>query len=333
MGARSCWLRLLNLAIAVSAGTWAATAAAQTQSLAPSPALRCLTPSLQERPLVYPPDAFERKEGGTVNVQLTFDAPDKAPSVKVLDESTRDSWLVSAVEDRVAAFRLPCLAAGMPPVVLRQEYVFIPNDGRKVVATTPVDEADARRGDAFQCMRHLEGEKRPSYPTMARKQEIEGNVFVELRFKSPDLPPEPVWMAASHGLLKREVERYATGLRLPCMDTEPIGVDVSYVFRLDDGKRTILQDTTLPKLLGAAKSFPAPVYFDLTTMGCPFDVRLTYQQPHRPNKIGQLDAANPRRQPFLDWLTELRLRLPDATNTAVLGDTMTVSVPCMKLDL
>jgi hypothetical protein len=221
----------------------------------------------------------------------------------------------------------------MPPIVLRQEYVFLPNDGRKVVATTPVDEADPRRRDAFQCMRHLEGEKRPDYPNRAREQYVEGNVFVELQFKSPDLPPEPIWLAASHRLLKSEVERHVAGLRLPCMDSDPIGVDVLYQFRLDEGKRTVLQDTTLPKLLGAAKSLPAPAYFDLTTMGCPFDVRFTYQQPHRPNRIGQLDAADPKRQPFLDWLTGLHLRLADATNTAVLGDSMTVNVPCMKLDL
>lgn len=310
------------------------TAAAQPVSaLAPSPAVRCLTPTAQERPLVYPSEAFERKDKGTVHVELTFNAPDAGPSVKWLNTDHIMESLTDAVKQHVRAFRVPCMHKGGSPVVLRQEYVFIPNDGRKVVASTPVDKGDAGREDAFKCMRHLEGEKAPSYPTRAREQEIEGNVFVELRFKSPDSPPDLHWMAAGHRMLKSEVERHAADLRMSCMGDEPIDIDVLYLFRLDGGKRTVLQDTTLPKLIGAAKSYPTPVYFDLTTLGCPFDVRFTYKQPHRPNRIGQLETADPKRQPFLDWLSGLQLRLPDATNTTVLGDTMTVHVPCLKLDL
>jgi hypothetical protein len=68
-------------------------------------------------------------------------------------------------------------------------------------------------------------------------------------------------------------------------------------------------------------------------MGCPFDLRLSYYRPHRRNVVSELENTNPARAAFMDWLSMVTLNLDSANNTAILGDQITVSVPCGKLDL
>ena len=93
---------------------WAADAA-----LAPSPAMQCLTTGDADAAVEYPADLFERKDGGTVPVELTFTAPDRPPRVKMLNEKPVFDAFLESVSKHVRRFRIPCMSPNDPPVVMR----------------------------------------------------------------------------------------------------------------------------------------------------------------------------------------------------------------------
>lgn len=308
--------------------TWAD----QTE-LAPSPAVQCLSREGDDAKLEYPPLMLQRKDGGTVFVEMVFTGPSRAPRVKVLDESTGLSALVGTVVDHVRHFRVPCMSDAGPPVVLRQSYVFTPNDGRKVAVSAARDDADVSRQRQVACLKHVKGQVRPDYPLVSLRYAEQGNVFIKLSFIAPDQPPQTEVLAATrHYALRAAVESYVAGLRLPCIEQGPVNLHQLYKFRIDGGARTLIKDMALRQLLEAAEDMPAGVFFDTTTMGCPFDARLTYWRPHRPNRLHELEESQPAREPLLDWLSNLKLKLSPAMNTAVLGQTITVRVPCGSID-
>lgn len=301
----------------------------------PSEAVACMTPEPGlRRQLAYPEAAYLGKEGGTVQVELRFDAPDRAPEVRMRHEARTLDALETAVREHVAAFRVPCLRAGHTPLILRQDYVFVPNDGRKVVFSKPVDVAEqARLRSVRACLSHESGSARPEYPRMARKDGIEGKVLVRMRVSSPDRAPEVTTLASSHKRLTEGIESHLSGLRARCFSGEPLSWVALFEFKLEEGTRTVLKDLPFKTFLGAVKLPPDPVFFKLDELACPFDVRLTYFQPHSSNTVGEVEAARPERRAFLDWLSQLQFKLPEQTNTAVLGDTMTLTVPCGTLNL
>jgi hypothetical protein len=309
-------------------------AAGAEPTLAPSAALNCLTPSAQERAgLAYPPEALERKDGGTVSVELRFEGPDEAPGVRVLSKNAFSS-LQEAVRKHVRQFRIPCMKAGEEPVVLRQDFVFVPNDGRKVLATAPRDAADERRQVQMRCLTRVGRDKIPEYPPVDLMSGRQGNLFVSMRFTSAERPPELQVLAADGtGHMFEAVSDFVRGYRLPCLQDRELSMDMLFHFRLDGGARTRLKDMSLRSFIASAKDAPRPAYFDLGAMACPFELRVTYQRPHRPNTIGELDGPVEARKPFLDWLSQLTLALPEKKNTAVLGDEFTLAVPCGKIDL
>lgn len=308
--------------------------AAQTVGAAPSAAQQCLTRAPgHDEPLVYPSELLARKDGARFKVSMTFRGPNAAPWFKVVDDKPIDNTFIRAVREYVAGYRVPCMAEGDPPVVLQQQYVFVPNDGRKVMASAPTDEQARSRQELAKCVRHEVGTI-PDYPEGARVLEIQGKVYLELAFDAPNVPPVVSVHASSDSRLQAAALRYAQGMRMPC---HPGGArhaaDLLYEFKLFAGDRKLLKDANVASLVRAAASPSRPAYFDWNTMGCPFDLRLTYYQPHRPNVVRQLETDQPERRAFMDWLAALRLRLDDKTNTAVLGETMTVHVPCGQLDL
>jgi hypothetical protein len=315
------------------AGAWG-DAGAQSVAAAPSAAQQCLTRAPgHEAPLAYPQALLARKDKGRFQVSLTFTGPTTAPWFHVVGKPAVDPEFIRVVRDHVASFRVPCMAAESGPVVLTQEYVFEPNDGRKVMSTTPTDEREKQRREMAKCVRHVAGAA-PEYPEGARQLEIQGKVYVELAFRGPELPPEVRVHSASHSRLQATALKHAQGMRMPCHPGQGhLVTDVIYEFALHGGNRTLLKDASVASLVRAAATYPTPAYFDSNTMGCPFDLRLTYYQPHRPNLVQQLETDHPDRRAFMDWLASLRLKLDDKPNTAVLGDTMTVNVPCATLDL
>lgn len=320
---------LLASACAVAGAAWA-----QTTELARSPALECLTPGPDARSkLAYPPEMLERKEGATIEVELSFTGPDTAPQIRVTEDMPHSSVLEDAVRRHVSQFRVPCLEPGKGKVVMRQTYVFTPGDGREVAASQPVDQADKQRRVAMLCLKHRRGAERPEYPDAARRDDAQGPVLLRMRFTRPDSPPETTVLASTTGHLKRAVLQYAEGLRLPCMTEGPIELTLIYQYQLLGAERRVFKDASLTQLLASAKDLRVPAYFDFNAMGCPFDLRMVYMRPYLDNSLLELDSAMPSRQPFKDWLAGLTLNLPEKTNLSMLGSDLTVRVPCGKLDL
>jgi hypothetical protein len=301
-------------------------------TLPPSAAIECMTPPEAQRGTpVYDADLLRRKEGGSVRVELSFASATSAPAVRFIGP-LQFSGLTEAVEAHVSKLRVPCMPAGADAVRILQTYDFVPNDGRKVMASTPVDAKDAEWQEAVQCLTRIVGGDIPDYPRRSRMAGDEGNFLVRVVFDSATAPPKASFLGGPNlERLRLSVLSFVDGYRLPCLGSEPVTFDQTYMFRLDGGARTLFKDMTLQQFVGAADKLPSPAYFDTTKMGCPFDLRVTYMQPYKANHVGELDTTHPERRTLRDWLANTALRLDKPYR--VLGDEFTVSVPCIIIDL
>jgi hypothetical protein len=323
---------LLTLGLALLA---ASPVMAQQMSLAPSPALACLTPASEQRGKPeYPAGRIERKEGGTVKVALTFTGPELAPEVKVL-QSVDHRDLVDAVLRHVETYRVPCLDAVGGSATLQFEFRFDPHDGRRVGWLAPVDMADAARARMTRCIAHVKADAKPMYPIALSRRGDQGSVLARLRFTAADQPPEVTVLDPSpHPAFAMEVKDFAAGYRMPCHRGAPVSTDFVFRFVMEGGTRVVLRDLSLVDFLRAARNaMDRPVSFDFDAMVCPFDVRLTYFRPSAPSAVGQVGDQLAARRPLLEWLSGLTLNLPDKTQNLLLGDTLTITVPCGNLKL
>jgi hypothetical protein len=318
----------------VAALTLGSAAGAQTVSLPLSRAIECLTPPASERGVpAYPAPELERRDGGTVRVELAFAGPEAAPRVRVLPPETF-SGLVDSVRSHVRQLRVPCMAAGGEPVRLLQEYVFRPDDGRPVFASQPVDEADAERERQLACLMRVSPGTQPEYPRpMGRRDELQGSFLVQLRFDSPTAAPEVVFLAgprAPH--LRASVQAFVAGYRLPCLQGEPKSLNQAYVFKIERDTRRYLNDMQLMDFLRMARELP-PARFDFDTMGCPFDLRISHYQPFAVHDVRQVGESRTERSDFLRWIARIQLRLTDNQAQDLLATDFNLSVPCGRLDL
>jgi len=299
-----------------------------------SPSVTCL--KQPDEPVVYPEALLKNKSAAKVPVKLTFTAADVPPAVEIERTPVEiDDAFVEAVRAHVAGMRLPCHQAGDPVVVLRQVYEFVPNDGRKVMRSTPRDESDLARARTAACVRSVSPGARLVYPREARLSGLAGAVMVDLTFSTPDAEPDLKVVATPGRDLTKAVRNYVRNLRLPCLTDNAFTLSMVYQFILTEPGvgRPFLKDVALPAFLKDVKDLKGPVFFDFNTMGCPFDVRLRYYQPYASNAVGQLETANSGREPFLDWMASLRFDLPRDVNLMAVGEEVTVSVPCGTLDL
>jgi hypothetical protein len=68
-------------------------------------------------------------------------------------------------------------------------------------------------------------------------------------------------------------------------------------------------------------------------MGCPFEARVQYLQPHWSNTVGFVGPVNAARSAFAEWLSRAELDLKPRDARAVFGATASFTVPCTFLDL
>jgi hypothetical protein len=308
-----------------------------TSELSSSPAQRCLFPPAADRAKpIYPARMYELKVGETLEAEFEFHGPDERPRVKV-DGNPRQDFR-DAVETYADQLRVPCMGANNQSVKLRQTFVFIPNDGRKVAWSSPSDEANPGRAEQLKCI------VKPSsdsvwYPATMARAGREASVLARVRFF--DAMKAPTWEVLSNGgdrSFEGAVGPYLDLLRLPCLAGGPIEENIRFEFRIEGGggrlARPILKDQTLQTFLAVVKPIPAnSVFFDTTTMKCPFDVRLTFQQPFERNKIEELEEDVAARHPLLDWLGELEFNVDKKHAAAVNGQQMVVHIPCATIDL
>lgn len=318
-----------------------ARAQAEAGEVEASPYLQCLTPAPAQRvPPTYPEERFVRKEGARFEVELRFVDKRRGPQVRVLGDFTEPGVsepapeFIAAVEEYARQFRVPCLPDGNATVSLRQQFRFVPTDGRQVLTGRVADADQAQRRGLARCIRHLRDQRRPEYPASALASNLQGTVLARLTFTDAGSPPAvEILTEPSRGRFGVAVQRYAQGLRMPCHAGGPITVRDVFVFRIEDGRRVLLRDMDLRSFVGVLRSFPAPAAIDTNSMRCPFDLRLSYYAPFFSNVVGELGQSDPSRQPLIDWLEAVELDLPPDRANFVLGDTMTLKVPCVKLDI
>ena len=323
--------RLLAAAcfVLASCGAWA-----QSGSLETAEVLACLSPAKAERGTPeYPFDEWKAGRSGRVRVELAFPSADAGPDVKVL-ETEGDAAFVAAVKSHVRAFRLPCLVRGDRPARLEFDFVFHP-DERKVVQAPGVDLDGTRLNRMFSCLKHESGSLAAPYPAKALKEDLQGRVWVELHFEAADQPPRVQAVSTDwNKMLARSLEQWAADLRLPCYDGTPVDLPINYIFRLEGTSAYGFTDVGFTQFVGSIKGIrQQKIDFDFNTMGCPFDVRLTYLQPYRKNKVGQLGQYDAAREPFLDWLRSAELVLSTRALNSVFADKLTLTIPCTRLTL
>lgn len=311
-------------------------ALAQGQSLAldPSQALACLSPQRELRGQPeYPFDLWKRGEKGRFKVALVFDDATSRPTVTVV-ERDGDSGFESAVKAHVRDLRVPCLTTGSPAARIEIEYVFYP-ERHKVAASDPVDTDRAAQDRMFKCLKHESGSLQIPYPEKARREDLQGHVLLELQFDSADGPPRfKVYATEWNKPLARALEQFASGIRLPCYEGRPVDLPIDYFFQLEGTSAYGFKEITFNQFLSSVKGIrEQKLDFDFTTMGCPFNLRLTYLRPYRRNKVVHLDNYDPAREPFVEWLRNAELSLTVPALNSVFGDNLTLPVPCARLNL
>jgi hypothetical protein len=295
--------------------------------------LQCLLPARGAVSDVdYPEELLRRHDDGIVRVRLEFDRPDQPPAIAVLFSTAVE--LTDVVRRRLYAYRLPCLPRGEQPVVAVQEFVFDPGDGRAKFRSMPLSIQDTDEN-----CRLVQSQVPVTYTAEAAARGEEGNVVVRSVYARPG-PPSEVTVLNRIG--SRSLERTARDAAMrddvECRDAGarewPLRAVRSFSFRMEGSADKVFNALSLRDFLGHVKDLASHrVRFDLTTMGCPFEVDVSVFQPYAANGVGVVGAHDPNRSGFLSWLKELSLRIPPETEKFVVGRTIRVSVPCGVLDL
>lgn len=322
---------------------WPAATAQQARSEL-SPTERCLTLAADapDTAPAYPFEAFKRGIPGRVKAELVFTLPDRPPAVSILDSASGEpgkpsdlspSDFEGAVRSFARQYRVPCLTPPEVPARFSVEYVFRP-DRREAQHDQPTDLDRQARDALWRCVRRAGGgDLQPAYPASALRSGVQGRVLVRMKFTSPDAPPEAEVMARPVARdLADYIRSWVADLRLPCLSGGPYETTVSYFFLMEGSAYGFKPGVGFLQLLRAVSpAGRAQMPPDTTAMDCPFDVRLNYTQPHRPNRVASLSPWNPSRRPFLDWLSTLEFDLPAKSRDSVFGDDVTFTIPCLKI--
>lgn len=281
--------------------------------------LRCLVGPSAKRPS-YPEGMAEQKTGGVFRVRLTFDRADEKPQVEWTYVSAGEPFQ-RAVLDWIAQYRLPCLDAAAGPVIAVQEFQFVPGDGRKVI--------DGKlRGSGPLIPPCLVGAE-----TLLDSPGESGTVVASATFVGPSGPPRVEINFQSGPRLGRAVRQHMEAWRMPCL-TRTLTLQQTYNFRYEGERRSRFGDTTLQTFLASVLGIEKQhVRFDFSTMSCPFEVQFVFFQPFLPNGVGEIERTDPNRREFLEWLKGVELDLKPSLRKQMIGETMTISVPCGVVDL
>ncbi|MBC7957053.1 MAG: hypothetical protein H7Y33_14430 [Cytophagales bacterium] len=321
---------------------WFSMPAAQAQDTAgavvldkPQSPLHCLTPAVANLAApVYPPDSLYLNNGGMVRVRLTFRDAAKAPDVEIV-YATQEA-MADAVRDRVREYRLPCLPEGVGPVLATQLFDFNPHDGRKVFYGKALDDAAPTQPCRFTKVPDALP-RFPAYSTgLISSVRPSGTVLMRMTFTDKDKPPATKVLFSTGGpRFVEAVEFYAQDYRLDCPTPyAPVDAKQVFHFRMEGEARYGLKNLSLQQFVGAMDRLSDQhVRFNLDTMKCPFDLRLRLLQPHAENDVGEVASSEPSRREFIEWLRGAALKLPAAAYEQVIGNTITVTVPCGTLDL
>ena len=291
--------------------------------------LRCLV--VPSRAIEYPPEMITLKQGGVVRVRLTFTGGEERPRAETFFASSER--LRELVLDYVGGYRMPCLEHGEARAAT-QEFQFVPGDGRRVVSGEPRTVADSRK--TVNCIRVPD--RLPSYPRSALNSDARNRrVLAQLEFTTSAGPPEvEILFDGGKRAFGDVVRAFMAEYRAPCLGAEdlPLVMRQKFEFHVEGERAHLLKDSTLQTFVGSLTDESRRlVRFDFTTMGCPFEVRFVLWRPHATNVVGELERADPNRREFIEWLRTVDLDAPKTLHDELVGDSMTISVPCGVLDL
>ena len=285
----------------------------------------------------YPSDALKSSKAAVVRVRMQFASSDQAPRVNTLFNSGGDEF-GRAVSEFVSGYRLPCLVGSGGPVEATQEFQFIPRTNNPTVFWGPPRGrvADGERVTK-ECLQPILGSRPPSYPADALRRGEFGMVIARMTFSSADVGPDVdiVYDADSERLasaVRAAVARY----RLPCVTPAiaPITAYQEFKFSFGEAESSLKKDLTLTQLLSLINDLSGErVRFDFDTMNCPFTVKFRPYRPYAPNAVGEVGETNSNRREFVEWLRNATLQIPAKDMKTVIGQMVTVAVPCTVLDL
>lgn len=321
---------------AVSAQAPAMEARAEGLRLEPPPSLAaCLKaePGATPRP-VYPADALKAGLMAVVRARLVFSGPDRPPEVAV-EYNSSDPAFEQAVRDHVAAYRMPCVRADAPPFRATQVFNFVVKD----VYSGPLrDDGERRAPWSASCLDQSSRAVSAVYPRKSIQSGEQGNVLLRLKFVAPDAAPDVVVLYdGGSAALSAEAARVARSYRLPCLESgqPPVFAILPFSFRIDgDAYVRLKPDLALKELLRLVRGLQQErVRFDTNGMGCPFQLEFRPFRPYEANEVGDVGPAHPNRREFVEWLRTLQLDIGPKAARYVIGQTVTVNVPCAVLDL
>nr|WP_295769003.1 hypothetical protein [Rhodoferax sp.] len=164
-----------------------------------------------------------------------------------------------------------------------------------------------------------------------------GNVVVRMKFVQSDAPPEvEVLYSARHHLLASTGASMAQEYRMHCEKplAAPVYATQTVRLRTADAQGAAVKDMAfVPFLQSLDRASLGKVKFDLNTMSCPFDVKVTLIEPFAENTIAEAEARDPNRQEFLSWMRKVVFKYPPQNERFLVGESTKVTVPCMVLDL
>ncbi|MEJ6021413.1 hypothetical protein [Ramlibacter sp. PS4R-6] len=332
-------MKLAALALAVSAlATVRPASAADALAAAPQANIACVE-LLAEAPRspAFPEEAYQAKLGATIRLEMEFVDARREPRVRVLPPLGAEPPAVfgEAARAFVRHYRNTCMKDGDPPVRVRQEFVFVPNDGRKVVWTIASVLGEGRADSMVAgCVRHLAPGTLPAFPRSAARDGKSGRVVIQAEFKALNEPPVVKVLAAGpRSDFAASATSFAEGYRLTCGEVPVIAVQ-RFNFNLQGNAHYVLKDTNLQSFVAASRNAAdKPVFFDLNSMGCPFEVRMEYWQPFFRNRVGEIGESRPERRALLDWLSGLKLNLKPSQEADFASEALTIAIPCGKIDL
>lgn len=293
---------------------------------------QCLVSTRPKLPRPEYPTWISPRTDALVRVELTFTGPDAAPAMRVLSNNGVEAF-AQAVRGFVAYYRMPCLK---PEQTVLRSQTFEFTTGRYQPKMLQSQSSDAGLdGLPLACSAGVRDAPLPDYsdyPSPAWK------TVARMTFTAPDQPPTVDWLFnAGPAAWTAAVRAVTDAYRLPCMPGAGGRVVVDQFFHYDpqyavpQEKRKGVSVEQLTSLLKNAKQGAGR--FDFNTMACPFNLSFELYRPYARNEVREIGSSNANRQALIAWLRGVEFDLSDVKLRGVLGEPVTVSVPCGVLDL
>ena len=325
----SIFLRLAAAVWACVLMTWAAGAHAADEQASREERwdrkyLDCLTSG---SPL---PASLEPSAGGgeprVLRARLLFTPGQAEPAFEWLWKG--DERGAAELEPALRGYRLPCFQAGdvHPALVLLQEFWFTPGTGRL---------------EADDVLFSAQDVKASCYDGPDVKFETPGRVdkpskaLLNFRFLPGEEAPE-VRIVHSTGIraFAEAARRYAARYKRCANGQTSEGDWHEQFFSYPQKAKSEFKPIDLPTLLGMTKGAEElRAHFDLNTMNCPFQVKYRLNQPAQRNSAQAVGKHDANRSAFLRWPDQLQLDLSEDRESALFGESLTVDVPCLLINL